>query len=95
MINIDLVLVIGQLDEKDNFHVKESHFLEWNCWNSTVDHNLSKNKFSTECESVNQILCAYDREEYDVAQLRLEINGGLPLILGTFVKDSKNNWIIE
>lgn len=95
MINIDLVLVIGQLDEKDNFYIKESHFLEWHCWNSKFDDNLSKEKFSTECETVNQILYAYDREEYEVAQLRLEINGSLPLILGTFVKDGKNNWIVE
>lgn len=95
MINIDVILVIGELDEKDNFHLKEAIPLEWHCWNSTLSENLSLNKFPTECETINQIIRSYDRKEYAIAQLRLEINGSLPLILGTFIKDKENNWIIE
>lgn len=95
MINIDLVLVIGQSDENGNFHVNESISLEWHSWNSQFNKNLSLGKFSAECETVNQVFLSYDRKEYNVAQLRLEINGSLPLIICSYFKDGKDQWVVE
>lgn len=82
MININLILMIGYIDSNDNFLAIESIELEG---------DFNQKKLTT----FNQIIKSYDRNEYNYAHIRLEINNSLSMIIGYFSKNNNHEWIVD